>query len=199
MSGAGGWIWYKWFYSDHAIRHTHGALAIDPETSHRERAEAGDRDSQYGYAILLKEGMEGVRKDPKEAFKWLERAAHQGHVRAQYELALAFKFGRGTFQDYGQAAHWLTRAAKRGNADAQYHLGRAYRIGEGVTASLIESYVWLNRAAAQGHSAARSVRDEVATSLKPDELKQAQQLSREPLDASLSGVIQPVASTATGL
>ncbi|HEY9194038.1 MAG TPA: tetratricopeptide repeat protein [Methyloversatilis sp.] len=151
---------------------------LDPREAERVRAETGDPEAQYDYGMLLSQGGTGERADLVEAVKWLEKSAVQGNARAQYELALALKLGRGTLQDYSAAAQWFAKAANQGHVSAQYHMGRLYRIGEGVTQDLVRAYAWFNRAAAQGHGAARGARDEIASSLKPEQLSQAQELSR---------------------
>jgi hypothetical protein len=151
---------------------------LEPLEAERLRAETGDPEAQYAYAMLLARGGTGEATHVAESVKWLERAAEQGHARAQYELALALKLGRGTLQDYAAASKWFRTAARSGHAGAQYHMGRLHRIGEGVSLDLVRAYAWFNRAAAQGHGAARGARDEIAASLKPEQLALAQQLSR---------------------
>ncbi len=151
---------------------------LEPMEAERARAHTGDPEAQYSFGMMLSQGGTGKSEDLGESIKWLELAAGQGHVRAQYELALAYKLGRGTLQDYAAAGRWFMTAARNGHVGAQYHMGRLYRIGEGVSADLVRAYAWFNRAAAQGHGAARGARDEIAASLKPEQLAQAQELSR---------------------
>lgn len=152
---------------------------LEPREVERLRAESGDPEAQYAYGMILVQGGTGDPTDLSESVKWLEKAASQGHALAQYELGLALKLGRGTLQDYAAAGRWLGSAARAGHVGAQYHMGRLHRIGEGVALDLVRAYAWFNRAAAQGHGAARGARDEVAASLKPEQLAQAQQLSRD--------------------
>lgn len=152
---------------------------LEPLEAERVRAETGDPEAQYAYGMMLAQGGTGDPSDLAESVKWLEKAAQQGHSRAQYELGLAYKLGRGTLQDYAAAGRWLATAARAGHVGAQYHMGRLHRIGEGVELDLVRAYAWFNRAAAQGHGAARGARDEIAASLKPEQLAEAQQLSRE--------------------
>jgi mono/diheme cytochrome c family protein len=63
-----------------------------PETTYRKflaRAEAGDAESQNVVGFMLYHG-EGVRMDRTRAQLWFQRAAAQGNVRAQRNLALLY-------------------------------------------------------------------------------------------------------------
>ena len=63
---------------------------------------------------------------------FVPKAAGQGHMEAQYNLACCCKKGEGTHQDYDRAMEWFTRAANQGYANAQYNIGFMYKNGEGV-------------------------------------------------------------------
>ena len=159
--------------------HERKLAELDPRDVARIRADAGSSLAQFEYAMLLSQGGTGEREDLVESIKWFEKAAEQGHAQAQYELAQVYKLGRGTLQDYDAAARWFLEAARKGHVAAQYHMGRLHRIGEGVDLDLIRAYAWFNRAAALGHGAARGARDEIAASLKPEQVEAAQKLSRD--------------------
>ncbi len=166
--------------------HEQRMAELDPREAELLRAQTGDASAQYEYAMLLSQGGTGEREDVLEAVKWFEKAALQGHVQAQFELAMALKLGRGTLQDYAAAGRWFAAAARQQHVAAQYHMGRLHRIGEGVELDLVRAYAWFNRAAAQGHGAARGARDEIASSLTAGQLAEAQTLSREALMAEAS-------------
>lgn len=163
--------------------HERKMAELDPREVVRHRAETGSALAQFEYAMLLSQGGTSEREDLVEAIQWFEKAAEQGHAQAQYELALVYKLGRGTLQDYDAAARWFMAASRKDHAAAQYHMGRLYRIGEGVELDLVRAYAWFNRAAALGHGAARGARDEIAASLKPEQVVEAQKLSRELLSS----------------
>ncbi len=56
----------------------------------------------------------GVAQDHAQAAKLLRKAAEQGSTSAQYDLALAYKYGQlGVQQDAAQAAIWFRKVAKR--------------------------------------------------------------------------------------
>lgn len=176
--------------------HERKLAELEPREAERRRAETGNAGAQFDYAMLLAQGGAGEPEDLVESIQWLEKAAVQGHAQAQFELALAYKLGRGTLQDYSAAARWFDTAARKQHVAAQYHMGRLHRIGEGVELDLMRAYAWFNRAASQGHGAARGARDEIAASLKPEQVVQAQQLSRA-LQISLppGSAEAPLAST----
>ncbi len=68
-------------------------------------AEKGDRDGQYGYGNLFANGY-GVPNDWKEACRWFERAAANGHPQALEWLKMAAK------KNYSQAKWALQRIEK---------------------------------------------------------------------------------------
>jgi TPR repeat protein len=178
--------------------HERKLAELEPREAERRRAESGNAGAQFDYAILLAQGGAGEPEDLVESVQWLEKAAVQGHAQAQFELALAYKLGRGTLQDYSAAARWFDTAARQQHVAAQYHMGRLHRIGEGVELDLMRAYAWFNRAASQGHGAARGARDEIAASLKPEQVVQAQQLSRDLQQVLSPGSAEaPIASTGT--
>ena len=62
---------------------------------------------------------------------------------------------------------------------AQLRLGVAYWQGEGVPRDYVLSYMWLNLSAASKESDAAKARDELAEHMTPEQLAEAQKLSRE--------------------
>jgi TPR repeat protein/signal transduction histidine kinase len=56
----------------------------------RERAEAGDADTQYEMAFIENEYTDSMVDDGKRSLAWLEKAANQGHSDAQLTLGLYF-------------------------------------------------------------------------------------------------------------
>ena len=59
---------------------------------------------------------------PSEAITWLERAALQDHLRAQYALGMCHAKGVGLEPDLAQAYAWLSLAAEREFPKALYKL-----------------------------------------------------------------------------
>ncbi len=93
-------------------------------------AENGDPVSQYNVGVMYDEGT-GVRRDPAKVVAWWNKAADQGHLTAQHNLALLL-IERGRTQDFRKAAYWLKRAAADGFVLSQYSLAKLYATGLGV-------------------------------------------------------------------
>ena len=98
----------------------------------------------------------GFEQDPVEAARWYERAAHQGHVQAQYNLAMMHHKGEGISQDFGQARHWYGEAARQGLAEAAYSLGMLYDLGLGTPRDVGVAAEWYGRATARGYALAQN-------------------------------------------
>jgi tetratricopeptide (TPR) repeat protein len=89
------------------------------------------REETYGYATYLYE-----LKDYREAVRWYEKAAAEGHVPAMYMLAYCMRNGYGRCSDR-EEEHSLFGRAMAGDihsmdARAQYRLGMCYTYGYGV-------------------------------------------------------------------
>jgi len=69
----------------------------------------------------------GVKLDIQQGIKWLTKAAEQGQVNAQFNLALLYYQGIGV-----KAIELFTDSAEQGKVDAQYNLGRIYLISGDV-------------------------------------------------------------------
>lgn len=81
----------------------------------------------------------------------LRRAAANGNMTAQYEVALRFAQGKGVKQDYVKTATWFKRAASRGFAPAEYRVATLFERGLGVSKDLGLAQFWYNRAAQNGN------------------------------------------------
>ena len=90
--------------------------------------------------------------------------------------------GQGVPQDYAQAAAWTRKAAEQGDADAQRYLGLMYDLGQGVPKDAVSAYLWFNLSAARGtgeaQKSAATTRDEIAKTMAPAQLTEAQALAR---------------------
>ena len=62
-------------------------------------AESGDSWAQFGLGSRYSKG-EGVERNYREAFKWTEKAARQGHEGAQGNLSYFYLTGQGVPQSY---------------------------------------------------------------------------------------------------
>ncbi|MEW5703046.1 MAG: tetratricopeptide repeat protein [Pseudomonadota bacterium] len=73
------------------------------------------------------------------ALRWYVKAAKQGHVAAQRQAGMFFKYG----QLYSPAYKWLKRAADAGDPEAQYQLGIMYHYGMGMPRNDAEAAKWI--------------------------------------------------------
>lgn len=119
-------------------------------------AEAGDADAQYWIGVMFAHGR-GYHQVCRQALRWYEKAARQGHAEATFNLGFMLYNGWGA--DPGgcrlasnpeRAAPWLRKAAELGVARAQYLVGRMYRTGDGVPMSPDDALYWLKKAADGG-------------------------------------------------
>ncbi|MBF0158627.1 MAG: sel1 repeat family protein [Magnetococcales bacterium] len=135
---------------------------------YQEEAEKGLAESQAALGILLATGGQGATTDLTQAQQWLEKAAQQGHARAQNALGdLLFSGKKDNKQpdtakrdlfgsDSGanasdvKALEWYRKAAEQGLAEAQANLGMMYYLGIGTAEDEKEAFQWLKKAADQG-------------------------------------------------
>ena len=112
----------------------------------QERAISGDVQSQYLYGTICRQSGRYA-----EAVRWIEMAAQQNQVNAQYDLGLMYARGTGVAQNFSMATKWLKKAAEQGHDGAQYMLAVCYNEGLGVPKDLLKAVGWLKKSAAQGN------------------------------------------------
>ncbi|MGP0174066.1 tetratricopeptide repeat protein [Pseudomonas sp. NCHU5208] len=148
---------------------------------------AGDRglaEANYRAGLMHYRG-DGVPQASDKARQRFLAAAQKGNAKAQMLLAELYEKGLGGAADTDAARRWLRKAAENGLAQAQSRLGTLYAKGEGVQQDDAEAFYWLSLATAGGNAGARSLRDDVAQALTPEQLEAArerlnQRLERRP-------------------
>ncbi len=77
---------------------------------------------------MYAKGMEKyIAREFSDALIWLEKAAEQGNINAQFQCSRIYDKGvGGTEKDKAKALMWLEKAAEQGNAQAQFQIGRAH-------------------------------------------------------------------------
>jgi len=60
----------------------------------------------------------GREQNPAEAAAWYHKAAKQGFVDAQTNLAMMYYHGHGVPCDHEEASKWFSLAAKQGDKEA---------------------------------------------------------------------------------
>ena len=138
-------------------------------------AEKGVAEAQFCLGCEYSFGNE-VTRDDKQALKWFELSAKQGHPRAQFNLSSMYSNGDGTVQNHKKAYKWNKLAAEQGDAQAQFNLGVRYAKGEGVAKDMMRAYMWCNLAAVKNPKAAET-RERVAQEMTPTQIAEAQRLS----------------------
>jgi TPR repeat protein len=96
------------------------------------------------------------RGDFATALREWRPLAEQGDARAQYNLGVLYRKGRGVPQDDVQARRWYEKAAAQGQAKAQYNLGTLYLNGSGVPKDYQQALRWFRMAADQGEALAQT-------------------------------------------
>jgi uncharacterized protein len=96
------------------------------------------------------------RGDYATALREWRPLAEQGDARAQYNLGVLYRKGRGVPQDDVQARRWYEKAAAQGQAKAQYNLGTLYLNGGGVPKDYQQALRWFRMAADQGEALAQT-------------------------------------------
>ena len=113
------------------------------------------------------QGLEAYRDgDFPRAVNYFSKAADNGYVKAQVELAEMYMKGDGVAQDSEEAAKLYAKAARQGNSTAQLSLAGLYERGDGVRQDDEKAARWLYRAAAR---------------MQAGETERAQQIVREAL------------------
>jgi len=115
----------------------------------RKVAESGDPDAQYELGYLNDTGKyyKVLARDTRKAAEWYEKAALQGHAKAQTALGQLYINGYGVQQDYVVGVDWLQKAAEQGDADAHLELGWLYADGEGIPEDPVKALKWWQNAA----------------------------------------------------
>lgn len=148
-------------------------------------ADKSDEISIYRLGQMYRDGR-GVWTDPHKAMELIKRAAGMGHFEAQRDLAFAYLEGKGVVKDYTEAYKWLLKAADEDVTSkfSDVHktrnaLGALHEFGWGVDKDSVLAYAWYNIAAGGDYDKAKQNLNRVEKALKPEELREAQALSRE--------------------
>ncbi len=114
-------------------------------------ARLGDTEAQYIVGGMYSKGI-GTKRNQREAFRWLYKAAQQGKSTSQSQKILGqdFLVGNVVPRNYTQSAEWYKMAAEHGDRDAQNELAFLYYIGRGVEQNFKTSFKWFEKAARRG-------------------------------------------------
>ncbi|GHC66510.1 SEL1-like repeat protein [Limoniibacter endophyticus] len=135
-------------------------------------AEADFALAQYRLGNAYEKGI-GTERDLDLARQWYEKAAIKGNASAMHNLAVLYAMGTDGKTDNRAAVRWFREAADRGIKDSQFNMGVLAAKGVGMEQSLEESYQWFDVVARTGDKDAARKRDEIAKSMRPEELDRA--------------------------
>ncbi len=137
----------------------------------RKAAASGLADAYFALAQIYARGYGVQAGDDVKAREMLVKAARNGIVNAQIELAIWLANGRGGKKDTKAALSWFKIAANRGNVIAQNRLARMLALGLGGKVEPKEAGKWYVLARRKGHKDA--MLDDFFSSLSPEIRKQA--------------------------
>jgi Ankyrin repeats (3 copies)/Sel1 repeat/Ankyrin repeat len=135
------------------------AHVIDPGTAYKDGLAA------YQNSLLSK----------TEAAKLFKQAASQGHLGAQYFLAMMYERGEGVPKNMATALAYYTQSATNGYDEAAATLGNIYSDGLAVKQDYAEAYVWFSVAAARHHRLAAALRNGAQRKLSEADVAAAKQ------------------------
>jgi len=118
-------------------------------------AERGDAEAACRLGERYRQGRDGVRHSPRQAYHWYARSALAGDPQGQNNLGACYEHGLGCRQSYAHALKWYRLAAAQACPVATSNLGFCYLHGHGVRADLIEAVRWFMLAVEQGNEDAR--------------------------------------------
>lgn len=119
----------------------------------RVAAEAGVAEAQAVYGQMLLDGA-GVTADQREAVRWFDKAARQGHAMAINMMGRCYDLGWGVAMDKIRAAEWFKAAADRDLDWGLYNYATALALGAGVPEDKAQALALFRRAAAMGNAKA---------------------------------------------
>jgi len=128
---------------------------------------------------LIVKGVEIVKWDPSESFKFYNLAAEQGSLEAQVQLGLFYMSGKGGItRDPEKGREHFLEAANQGYAKAQYHYGVTYfRGGEGILTDYVQAYAWIHVASIRGYEPAKAYSEYIVEVLSKEQLEEAKNIS----------------------
>jgi localization factor PodJL len=145
----------------------------------RKLADGGYAPAEFYLAELYQDGKAGLKQDPAESRRWLERAAEGGDRTAMHNLALDEHEGIGGAKDPAAAAEWFRRAAELGLVDSQFNLAAIYEHGDHVSQNPAEAYKWYLIASRAGDAEAKAGALRVRDGLSPDARAVAERAAAE--------------------
>ena len=114
-------------------------------------ARKGNKKAQLKLAEVYKEGLLGINKNVKEAFKWYLILAESGDNGAAFHTAYFLANGIGVCKDYKEAIRWYKVAVDGGSAAAMNNLAICYEKGNGIDVDLETAFSLYYKSAKLGN------------------------------------------------
>lgn len=105
--------------------------------------------------ITWSDSPPAFKRKMRDALILFQKAAVQGHARANYIMSVMYATGHGVKKDTSRSLEWCIKAANLGYANAQFNLGVLHEQGHGVTKNISSAFQWYLKAANQGHANAQ--------------------------------------------
>jgi uncharacterized protein len=152
--------------------------------------------AQNGLGLLYKVGA-GVPQSYRQAKKWFEEAAKQGHAEAQVNLGTLYLDGDAPPRSAQMALFWFSRAAEQGDIPAFAKLGVMYAEAQGVPQDFIQAQMWFLLAAANGDENSAERRDILTMKMTPAQITEAQERAQEwkPTSKSVAWKLRTLSET----
>ena len=119
-----------------------------------EASNRGDGDAACRLGDKYREGLDGLRASPRQAFRWYSCSALAGDAFGQNNLGACYEHGLGCRQSYAKAVKWYRLAAARQHGTASMNLGYCYLRGKGLPADKEEALRLFRLAVEQGEQKA---------------------------------------------
>lgn len=142
-------------------------------------AEYGDPKVIYRRGVNHLFGKNSYKQDIKLGLKYIHIAAENRCAMAQRQLGIIYEQGLFGSKDIAKAHDWYLIASKNGDNYSQYRLANIYYTGFSGEKNVIQSYAWADAAANGGKAEAIFLREKIAAELNPEQLTQAQNLSKQ--------------------
>ena len=114
-------------------------------------AEQGDTRAQAWLGHRYYWGAGGVARDRGRALEYLQRAANDGNVEAQYNLGVMYAYGHGVEKDRNASLELFRKAADQGYTAALNGLALSLTDGSPDN-NLTEAFHYFNKSAASGNA-----------------------------------------------
>jgi TPR repeat protein len=102
-------------------------------------AKAGSSWAQYKLGSCYYAADEGYPINYEKAAYWYEKAAENGHDKAQLAIGIAYRRGQGVSRDIPLGLSWMRKAAAQGHGLAMYNIAVVY---DEVYRDYEQAYAW---------------------------------------------------------